>query len=731
MASLTLFVVLGGISQSVQAKEAAETLEEIVVSASRKAQNLQEAAAVITVMNAGEIEKLRLGGIGGLTESVPGLSLDGSHKDQNRIGMRGAFSSADTPSSGQAVGLYIDGVYFGRSASMGPVLFDMEQIEVLRGPQGTLYGPNVVGGLINIQTKDPSLEVNEGKIEVTAGNFGALEVAGRFSTPLIEDELAASISIMKSDSDGWVRNLVTGNKLDQVDTTSLRLKALWTPNDKTRVESFVEFWQDDTFGEVRHLYARVGEPERFDIPSDIERTLINDDAEYDRDVYTVGLSVDYDISEKVTLKSITSVHETDSLSEDVPFLAGLEEGINATRDSQVETFTQEFLLFGEARNLDWQTGVYYYDDSSSTLERFESTQVPGTLAVDFGFPLFFDAGHFMENDTQSWSVFAQGTYAVADWINLTAGIRYTDEEKDSEVETSGDVFPGNFAAEEIFTLSQSDSWTETTPKLGIDMHWEDVGGFDAIMLYGTATKGFKSGDFVKGTTLNGSIGTTEPETVWNYEVGVKTTFWDGRANANVTVFSADYEDLQSQVQDEELFVSLVTNDAEAEGVEVEVSLLPVDGLKLSFNYAYLDTEITGDELIDGESVQGNRLPRSPENSFGIQASYEWSVGEFDLAILAAFTKQDDAFIEITNELPSDILRLTEQELLNLDFTVSRDNWELSFWGKNLTDDEIVYEGQDFTTLWSLTSAEAEAGEDLWNLKYGRPRTYGVTVRYEY
>ncbi len=200
----------------------------------------------------------------------------------------------------------------------------------------------------------------------------------------------------------------------------------------------------------------------------------------------------------------------------------------------------------------------------------------------------------------------------------------------------------------------------------------------------------------------------------------------------MTYFQADYEDLQSQVQGDDAFVFLVTNDAEASGVEAELSVAPIEGMSIALTYAYLDTEITGDELIEGESVKGNLLPRSPENSFGVTAGYEWSAGDLDFEIFAAYTKQDEAYISILNELPDDILALTEQERLNVDLTVRYKSLSLSVWGKNLTDDTNLYEGQDLTNFWGLTNDEF-FGEtaDLWNVRFSQPRTYGATIRYEF
>ncbi len=712
-------------------EQAEDAFEQIVITASRRAESLQEAPATISVLDESTIDSMRVDGMDSLTDVVPGLSLQGSHRDQNRIGMRGAFSSADTPSSGQAVGLFVDGVYYGRSASMGPVLFDMERIEILRGPQGTLYGPNVVGGLINIQTRDPSLSEYEGRVQASYGRFGLLELGGRVSMPLIEDELGVAVTVTKSDSDGWLENQVTGEKISQIDTTSLRVKTLWVPNIDWRIEAFAEFFNDETYGESRILLPLDGEPERFVAPKAFDQTLIAKDATYDRDVYTFGLSLDYYLSDFTTFTSITSYHEADSLVSDAPFLAGPVEFIGVSRDSTVETFTQELRLFGENEGgtFRWQTGLYYYDDTSSTPEIFESIQAPNTPILEFGFPEYFVSTHVMSNDTESLSVFAQFTYELTDWINVTVGGRYVDESKDSFVETSGDAFPGNFAIEEIFTLTQSESWNQFTPKFGIDAIQRNVGGFDSILYFASVTKGFKSGDFVKSTTLESSIGTTNPEIVWNYEGGIKTSFWDRRANANITIFNTDYQDLQTQILTETGFTRVVTNDATAQGVEVMLSAMPTDALTLSATYAYLDTDIESDD----PGVDGNQLPMSPENSYSVQATYTWEFEDADMAFTAVYTNQDAMYIDVDNVEPAAVHNLTKQSILNMDLTVFYQNWEFSVWGKNLLDDEMIVEANDLTGFWSYSNDEffGEGKEQFWNAKPSMPRSFGVTAKWRF
>lgn len=701
----------------------------IVVTANRREENFLETPAVVSVLSEETLEDMRVDSLDSVTGLVPGLTLDGNHRDQNRIGLRGAFSSADTPSSGQAVGLYVDGVYYGRSASLGPVLFDIERVEVLRGPQGTLYGPNVVGGLINIQTRDPSLYDVEGKVAATIANYGYREFSGRISVPVVEGSLGISLSATKTDSNGWVTNLATGNKLNQIDTFGLRGKVLWTPADAVRVEGFVEYWKDDTYGEIRHLVPIDGSPDRFDVPDDWEETLIARDAFYDRDVFTAGLSATFDISENVTLTSITSYHETDSLLSNGPFIAGPVEEISASRDNKVKTFTQEILLSGEAGRLLWQIGGYFYDDTSSTPETFLSTQVPGTPIVEFGYPLSFESTHFMENDTKSISGFGQITFELTDELSVIAGLRYTDESKDSFVQTSGDAFPGNYAIEEIFTLTQSQSWSEFTPKFGLDYLRRDLPFFDSLLFYASATKGFKSGDFVKQTTRDSSIGTTDPEFAWNYEGGFKTLFADSKVSLNATYFYTDYSNLQSQVISDTGFTNIVNNDAVAQGVEAELTVAPGGGLRLAATYGYLDTEISSDD----PALDGNRLPRSPKNSFSFSGGYDFAIGDFDLSFLGVYTYQSTTFVDVENTDPPEIVDLTSQNYLNLNFSIRRGPIELALWAKNVLEDQVVQEGNDLNGIWSYTNDEFfGAGKELfYSVKYGSPRTFGATLSAEF
>ena len=728
-------VLLGAISSVMPAnvhaqEESGTVLEEIVVSASRREESLQDAPAVINVLNANIIERLRINDLDSVTQMIPGLTLDGNHSDQQRIALRGAFSNDTVPGSGVAVGMYIDGVYFGRFAGMAPILFDIERIEVLRGPQGTLYGPNVVGGLIHIETRDPSTTEVEGSAYVTVGNFGRFDVGGRVSLPLIEDELGVSLTATSQNSDGWLRNLVTGRDLDADDAKSIRTKAFWTPNDRTEVEALFEYWKDDSFGDSRVFFPEFGttDTDLFVYPSDPDReTYIVEDSTHDRDVWTGALDIDYELNENMTFTSITSYHRNESLSDNLPFLVSPNSTLMMDRVRQVESFTQELRLAGQTDRLVWQTGVYYLNDEDRRRECLLQLQDPSTAASFIFPPGSQTTCQDMTANTDSYSVFGQATFEVNDWLSLTGGLRYAYVEKDSFMNVTGDFGPG-FAFSEDPTPWQAvneDTWDRVTPKVTADLHWNNVGPFDHIMLYGTYAEGFKDGSFFSDVTVALSTGSFDSEVVKNYEGGFKTTFWGGRANLNATYFTTDFSNLQTTFLMGQQLI-LLSDDAESDGFEVGLALAPTDQLSLRFDYAYLDAK-----FVSGANI-GNRLPRAPKNSYTARGNYNWSSGPWDFSFDASYAYQGPSFIDSENVEPPGIHALTKVSKLDLNFAIAYKNWELSIWGKNLLDDKIMVEGNNFTTFWALSPFEAFVnGEEMFGGRTDQPTTYGATLKYTY
>ncbi len=732
-------VALGAMATATSTNAQAQVgvLEEIVITASRREESIQDAPAVVNVLGELEIERFRINDLDSISQLTPGLVLDGNHNHSQRIALRGAFINNDRPGNSGSVGLYIDGVFFGRAASLSPVMHDVERIEVLKGPQGTLFGPNVTGGLIHIQTRNPSTSDIEGTAWVTGGNFGRLDLGGRVSVPLIEDELGISVSVLNQTSDGWQRNLLTGRDLDADDMQSIRLKTLWTPNDRASVKGMFEYLNDESFGVSRGYFSERSTTSpslwagSFPYPGDDwQETYQLNDVSQDRDLYTAALDVNFDLSESMSLTGILTYHSNQSSSVNNTFIPSPFSDINISPVKDLRTFTQEIRLAGETDRVTWQTGVYYLNESDSQVNTYTQVISPASAAGAVG---IFRSGVNVVDitvNTDSYSGFGQVTFAATDWLDLTAGIRYSYVQKDSIDSRSGDFGNGIFFQEDPtpYAVTNLGDWDRATPRFTAELHWEDIAMFDQVMLWGTYSEGFKDGAIFSGTTIVESTGVFGAEVAKNREGGFKTTFWDGKANFNASYFSTDYDNLQTLVfVDGGTAVALVSDDAEVEGIDLGISLAPADGLTLQLDYTWMDSEI-----LSGTNV-GNELARTPETGYTLMGNYNWSAGPWTFNIDASFAYTDPSFIDNSNELAAgpEIFELTEIERLDLTLSAAYgDHWEVSFWGKNLLDDKIVTEANPFSTFTNLTPGEAfGAGLELWAGRTDQPLTYGVTVKY--
>lgn len=724
LACAVLFITAPAAAQDQPGEEpAGRRTDVIVVSAERREQSLQKAPAAINVLSTEQLETLRVDNLESVMTLTPGLKLDGNARDQQRLGLRGAFSSTDTPGSGQSVGIYVDGVYMGRSADLGPVFFDMERVEVVRGPQGTLYGRNAVGGLINIITKDPTSEP-EAELSATYGNYDRLEFGARVSGPLLDD-LYGSISVVSTDTDGWARNLVTGNMLEQEDTKGVRTKLLWEPSENWSAKLSLSYFKDKTYGIPRFIV--FGDPARFDVP-EYDETFLARDGGYDRESLTGTVDVQWNLG-WAELTSITSYHDLRSFVDDQNFVTDPVSNFSVDRTNDSQAFTQEVRLAGGSDRLNWQAGVYYYNDDAFRHEVFDAE-----FAADSNFPLSPPKVNTQALGVQSKSIagFGQATYAATDWLNVTGGVRYTSDKKDAAYINTGDVFgPLGFLAEPAFALAQSDQWGELTYKGTLDASWDDVGPFDSLFFYGTVSKGYKEGGFFTGDTVASSTGSFDPEKAMNYEGGIKTVFADGAASLNVTYFHVDYRNLQSLTLTGAA-TQVASTDAKADGVEGDFVLHPFDGFSLSVGYAFLDTKIAADATHpNGSNVGGNVLPQSPKHSLNVGVSYFASLSpSTDMRFTGSYAYKGGVFFDVRNNRSSipEVFNSSKQSNLDMELAFLRGNWEVALWGSNLLDDRTALRVFDFSRFTGL--GPSDPGERLLDGPLDDPRMYGVTVRFK-
>jgi iron complex outermembrane receptor protein len=606
-------------------------------------------------------------------------------------------------------------------------MYDLQRIEVLRGPQGTLFGRNVAGGALNIISNAPDREF-AGDIELTAGDYDLWGVKGVLNGPL-SDSLAGRVAFSVRQRDGYTDNTVTGSELQDEDNQSVRARLLWEPSDRFSANLIADYSEDNLDGPAARnfegdpsaMMSSVGlgflTPLLLPTSKDPFKIEADVDGHAEREMYSTTLQLDWETA----LGTVTSVsglrHNDFDYFDDVFGLAfqpdsGIAPLLTDKSDEESDQFTQELRITAVNNNLAWTAGLYYLQQDVDQLEIFSP----------LGSPVSYD----QSADTTSYAIFAQGTRPFGEHWAVTVGGRYSYDERDFDLTTEGIEIgfglltpdPGDPQAGSVpFDASDDDSWSRFTPKVSIEYTPNDD-----IFSYVTWSQGYKSGGY-NGVATNFTAATTpfDEETVNNYEIGIKSDFFDDQMRLNVAAFYMDYEDLQVFVSSFESTVGLLVDNAgEADiyGVEAEFFYSPSDRLDLTATYAWLDAEIGNNELDTVE--EGNTLTRSPEHTASAAAQYRWPLGDLgDLLLRADYAWQDKIYFEPEN------YELSAQDaygLLHLRVALqAQAGWELAVWLKNATDEEYWVHGFD-----------SSFGSDLGaSVIQGDPQMWGVTGRYSW
>ena len=644
---------LGGLAASndVLSEERRAMLEEIVVTARKVEESAQDVPVAITAITE-ELNQSSVRNLVDLNGYAPNVSIqrDGGRSNGANINIRGISPTRSDDNSFDApIAVMIDGVHLGTNAGSILENFDVERVEILRGPQGTLFGKNTVGGVINVVRSRPTGELG-GKFKATLGEDGQQELRGVLNVGLVEDTLAAKFFYTHMEFDGYMKNITTGGDLPQKDYQNYGATFLWTPNDKLEAMFTVEKFRDKSqLGAYQTNYnlapgvesppadnrekdLSLGSTTCFIFPQTCRTSLAlpsnaendtDNDADLDTDAYT--LNVSYEINDNLTLKSVTGyrkmnewrIYDFDGSS--APF-------ITIERDNDYEQFSQEFRLEGQWDKTTVVAGVYYWDSTFTqdwvTGGRFWATLFGavaydpvlwnlclGTNGLDGIFaPISCDTGLpngvtpgadvtqilFEEQDTTSYAAFIQVERDLTDDLSMTLGLRYTKEEKDfiagqsylSNVERQ---WERNFAG----YADLGNEWTETSPKAGLTYRLNE----DAMM-YISYSEGFHSGGFfgVNQNIRDFERDQYDPEYAKNWEAGIKSMWMDNRLRANLTLFFNDFEDKQESFvkldNDTKTVATVFENAASVtyKGAELELEFAATENLRLFLNYGYLDAE---------------------------------------------------------------------------------------------------------------------------------------------
>jgi len=794
--SIAAISVIMGTAASAQAQNSGQdeattdgfSLEEIVVTAQRKEESVQKVPISVTAFAANRIEKMRIQDFGDLGNKIPGFGSVSFSKSRFTPTIRGGSSLLTGPGADSAVGLYIDDTYFSGPGDFEVDLFDVERIEVLHGPQGTLFGRNTTAGAVNVVTRDPGQE-QLGKFEVTVGDYELLQIRGFLSGP-ISDNVAASIAFTSTSRDGTSFNSVTGNDVDDLGRSSLRAKIVWDVSDTFEVKIGAGFNTIDETGVARD-FVLSGPFVPFDnqapgladfVPDGDPRTVQQfTDGGYRLTQYTGSLHMTKQL-DNAALMSITTYRDMET-EEDPNSLAGAPIPIfSIAEPRKVQTFTQEFRYVSEYDGrFNWVGGLYFLNSTESRDGRYqtfweENTRFSGFQtfffgcsspnvspgdefigggAADPGFlpnpecvasdPSLYDPNNFrvfQETETTSLAAFAQGTYDLTDTLTATAGVRFTYDKKETTGFSEGDpdLFWNNFStsgegANIPVGTTAEDSWSEWTYRFALN--WQIS---DDVLLYGSTSTGYRSGahDYLTTSAFLGIEALTtavDPETVTSYELGLKSRFLGDRAQLNIAAFQSTYKDLQFFINFGGGGINTNAGRSRVKGIEAHFDFALTNELTFNAGYAFQDGEITGAlSPVDGSVLipDGEVPGQTPRNTLilGLDFVKETKSGTFFAR--ADFTHKSEHFLEL--ERPPQFRSKTDA-LINLNAGFEfLNNITVSAWVKNLTNENIVLHGQDFWGSFWATQTTVPGQEYLAlaaQPRYAAPRTYGITLAYEF
>ncbi|MFT6288731.1 MAG: iron complex outermembrane receptor protein [Alcanivorax sp.] len=727
-------------SPALQAQEK-QMLEEILVTAQRRSENIQEVPISITSMSGDRLAARFANGddILALSSAAPGLYIESSNgRLAPRFYLRGLGNADFTAAASQPVSLVMDDVPMEKSVLKAFPLFDMASVEVIRGPQGTLFGRNTTAGIVKIDSRRPTDET-EGYINASAGNYGIYNLEGAIGGTIIDDTLTGRVSAVSQNRSDWVDNDFTGESdaLGGYDIAAARFQLQWTPSDD------LTFWlmhqRQDSESTTSLFRANILSKGSNKLNSNFDRDSVSYDGgdgnEGGMKSNGTTLKIDWEIGD-YTLTSITSYQDvTDRYGRgDIdggfgclftcsgpsgpasipfnpdasPFVVNVDTGGSI----ELEQLTQEVRLASNFNGrFNYQVGVFYFeDDFSGTAEN----QSAGAAEFLIG------STAAIENTT--YAVFGQGSYDLSDRLTVTAGVRYTDDEKDS-----------------VNVRYENGVPSEVLPEINLEddnISWDLALSFAATeesQIYGRIASGFRAPTIQDRLEDDPEVTTADSETIMSYEMGYKAQY--ARLRYNAAAFYYVIDDIQlTAVGGTSNSTTLLNGDeGTGYGVEFEIEYILLDNLTLSGGFGYVKTEINDSTLaipggalttvtdpLNAEGlalIDGNPFQHAPEWTANLEIDYVYPISGGSAEIYAF---SDWKFRGETNDfLYENIEYTTDTQFeggLRFGYRNLSNNYQLGFFARNITDEENIIGGIDFANLLAYTN---------------EPRTYGVEASWNF
>ncbi len=699
-------------------------LEEIVVTAQKREQSLQDVPISVSAFSGNQLKNLGVTNTTEITQQIPGMQLQTWTPAFTIINLRGISQNNFQDNLEAPVAMYVDGAYIASMNAVNGQLFDVERVEVLRGPQGTLYGRNTTGGLVHYITRGADSDELNGYAEVTGAEFSKKSVEAAIGGGLT-DNVRGRLAARWEESDGYTKSVTPGIR-DAHGANGYTIRGALDVDfsDKLNGDFRVTYSKDDDVpsGTYSINFATfdpntglgVNAPGRLTGELEHASTL---EGRYDRESTNALATFTYQLTDNIEVVSITDYLDLDKL-----YLEDAAGGLfyfPYRTPTQFESFSQELRLSGDGERSRWQAGFYYLDMTTESQQ-----SVAGAVILE-GAGATTDTAFqqsFSKLDAKNWSLFGQYEYDFTDSLTGVVGLRWSDDDKHLDFTQFYSESGAGIPLMQVFDIANAGidgidqiDYEDYAARLQLNYTTEQ-----GHLLYASYNRGIKGGNW--SIDPLGTVAAIDPanlrhdeEVLTSYEVGFKGDLTD-YVRLNVGMFYYDYDDYQA-FSLLGLTPQVANSDAEAHGGEVELTLMPLDGLDILIGLSYLDSEVDAVPDVFG-GLNKAEFPNAPQWSVNSLIRYEWSIPVGRMAVQVDGVWNDDQFIEATN---SQISHEDSYLVWNasVSYMTEDDAWKVSAWVKN--------GGDEVYRLYNLDLGLLGISEEV----YAPPRWAGVTVSYNF
>jgi iron complex outermembrane receptor protein len=743
-------------------KLSAVQIEEIIVTTQKREQSLQDVPISVSAFTGSFMEKAQISDAKQVASLTPGVSGDTDDSFLDSMNVRGISTNDFGVGAEPSIGLYQDGIYLGRTGGAVSSFFDIEMVEVVKGPQGTLFGRNASSGAISITTVKPEDEFG-GSIDVGLGQDGYGEVTAMVNTP-INDQFSSRLAVYHQQQDGWVTNINDGGQVGAVENTAARFTLAF---ENENITSSLTLEYEDR--QAPPTIYQAFDPDETGLPfystdaaedeftSDVSSADLVDEGE----VWGATLHVEVDLGNDYSLSSVTGLrghnyYYLEDFDGSDNFLS------NYNQIQEQDYFSQEFRINKESKSVSWFVGASWYKEDLKV--RFNQTLDEDTFCSAYGTYYEYEGitdcatlyeyyeydpivGIGTRNDSvdvdaeyDGWGLYGDTTFHVSDDIDVTLGARYTEDNRDFAQNFGGEDRNAGWYTFPFFTsdfVSGSDQWTNTSVRAAMTYQLSDD-----VSTYLTYSTGYKAGGFntmelsfddtVTAEDLDGedaldfdpSLASFDKEEVTNLELGLKGLFLDGQVQLNAALYSYAFDGMQSGYYVDGRYTVANVGDAEGTGLELDMRFLPSDSLDIYMGLAWADSELTkpnstlSEDFCEADCT-GAMLPGTVEFSAAMVATYSIPVKDGDINVTWEIFHQDES--PGFGDFSLDPIMLDEFTLSN--FRVgyeSADNWTMTVWVNNVFD-EFYYKG--------VAPADGIIAPHYFG--FAEPRRAGIDVSYTF